>query len=52
MNMDYSAWEGYEIEGHVDTVMSRGRVVVNNNEYLGSKGHGQYVRRATSQYLV
>lgn len=52
MNMDYSAWEGYEIEGHVDTVMSRGRVVINNNEYLGSKGHGQYVRRATSQYLV
>ncbi len=24
MNMDYSAWEGYEIDGHVDWVMSRG----------------------------
>ena len=24
MNMDYSAWEGFEIDGHVDWVMSRG----------------------------
>ena len=26
MNMDYSAWEGYEIDGHVDVVLSRGTV--------------------------
>ena len=26
MNMDYSAWEGYEIDGHVDVVLSRGQV--------------------------
>ena len=24
MNMDHSAWEGFEIDGHVDTVLSRG----------------------------
>ena len=24
MNMDYSAWEGFEIDGAVDTVLSRG----------------------------
>ena len=52
MNMDYSAWEGYEIHGQVDTVLSRGRILIRNNEYLGSKGHGQYVRRAPSQYLI
>ncbi len=28
MNMDHSAWEGYEIDGHVDVVMSRGTVIV------------------------
>ena len=28
MNMDYSAWEGYEIAGKVDTVISRGKVIV------------------------
>ena len=26
MNMDYSAWEGFEIDGKVDTVLSRGTV--------------------------
>lgn len=52
MNMDYSAWEGFEIDGHVDTVLSRGRVIVDDNQYLGSKTHGQYLRRASSQYLI
>lgn len=52
MNMDYSAWEGYEIDGHVDTVLSRGKVIVDNNRYLGRKGDGKYVKRGLSQYLV
>jgi dihydropyrimidinase len=52
MNMDYSAWEGFEIDGHVDTVLSRGRVIVDDNQYLGSKTHGQYLRRDPSQYLI
>jgi len=51
MRMDYSAWEGYEIQGHVDTVLSRGRVIIDDNRYLGSKGHGKFVRRSQSQYL-
>ncbi|QEO10610.1 dihydropyrimidinase [Protaetiibacter larvae] len=52
MNMDHSAWEGYEIDGHVDTVISRGKVIVDGNRYLGSKGDGRYVKRALSQYLT
>ena len=52
MNIDYSAWEGYNIDGHVDTVISRGRVIVDQNEYLGTKGHGQYIKRGLSQYLL
>ncbi|WP_017936339.1 dihydropyrimidinase [Nocardioides sp. Iso805N] len=51
MNMDYSAWEGFEIDGHVDLVMSRGSVVVDDSGYVGRKGHGQYVKRGLSQYL-
>ncbi|MEP9383744.1 dihydropyrimidinase [Nocardioides sp. KR10-350] len=51
MNMDYSAWEGFEIDGHVDLVMSRGSVIVDGTGYVGTKGHGQYVKRGTSQYL-
>ncbi|WP_256841677.1 dihydropyrimidinase [Ornithinimicrobium cryptoxanthini] len=52
MNMDYAAWEGFEIDGHVDTVLSRGRVLVDGGSYHGSAGHGRYLRRGLSQYLV
>jgi len=52
MNMDYSAWEGFEIDGHVDTVISRGKVIVDKNQYLGAKGDGKFIKRGLSQYLV
>ena len=52
MNMDHSAWEGFVIDGHVDTVISRGRVVIDDNTYLGEKGHGRYLKRGPSQYLI
>jgi dihydropyrimidinase len=52
MNMDHSAWEGYEIDGHVDTVLSRGKVIIDADQYLGSKGDGRFLKRGLSQYLV
>lgn len=52
MNMDHSAWEGFEIDGHVDTVMARGKVIVDDGQYLGSKGDGRFVKRGLSQYLA
>jgi dihydropyrimidinase len=52
MNMDHSAYEGVTIDGHVHTVMSRGRVIIENETYLGNAGHGQYLRRGLSQYLI
>jgi dihydropyrimidinase len=51
MNMDHSAWEGYEIDGKVDTVISRGTVVVEADQYIGTKGHGHFLRRGLSHYL-
>ena len=52
MNMDHAAWEGFEIDGHVDTVMSRGKVVIDGDRYLGAKGDGRFVKRGLSQYLI
>ena len=52
MNMDHSAWEGYEIDGHVDVVVSRGSVVVADGAFHGRAGHGQYLKRGLTQYLV
>jgi dihydropyrimidinase len=52
MNVDYSAYEGWELTGKVDTVLSRGSVVVSGNEFHGREGHGQFLNRELSQYLV
>ena len=52
MNMDHSAWEGFTIDGHVDTVLSRGKVVIDGNQYLGTKGDGRFLKRGLSQYLI
>ncbi|KGM14176.1 dihydropyrimidinase [Cellulomonas bogoriensis] len=52
MNMDHSAWEGFEIDGHVDLVLSRGRVLVDDDGYHGTPGHGRFVKRDLTQYLV
>ncbi len=52
MNMDHSAWEGFEIDGHVDQVLSRGSVIVDERGYVGSKGHGRFLKRDLSQYLI
>ncbi|MCE7009756.1 dihydropyrimidinase [Kibdelosporangium philippinense] len=51
MNVDYSAYEGMQITGKVDTVLSRGRVVVEGNAFHGSTGHGQFLSRELCQYL-
>lgn len=52
MNVDYSAYEGFELAGKVETVLSKGKTVVANDEYLGSPGDGSYLRRGTNQYLI
>ncbi|MGN0065768.1 MAG: amidohydrolase family protein, partial [Nocardioides sp.] len=52
MNMDHSAWEGYEIDGKVDTVISRGSVLISDDQFHGRAGHGQYLKRGLSQYLL
>ncbi|MDP2014461.1 MAG: amidohydrolase family protein, partial [Actinomycetota bacterium] len=52
MNMDHSAWEGVNIDGHVDTVIARGLVVVDDDQYFGVKGRGKYLKRGLSQYLI
>ena len=51
MNVDYSAYEGKEITGRVETVLSRGETVLEAREFTGHAGHGQYIPRGTCQFL-
>jgi dihydropyrimidinase len=47
MNVDYSAYEGRTVKGSVETVLSRGRVVIEGGEYKGRAGDGQFLKRGT-----
>jgi dihydropyrimidinase len=51
-NIDYTAYDGMEISGSPQTVISRGRVIVDDGEYVGTKGDGQYLKRGLSQMLI
>jgi dihydropyrimidinase len=50
MDVDYSCYEGREVQGASDVVMSRGTVVVNNGEWTGPAGHGQFVKRSRATF--
>lgn len=52
MDVDYSAYEGWDMRGKVDTVMSKGKVIVADDDYLGSAGDGEYLARGVSQYTI
>jgi len=45
MNVDYSCYEGWKMKGKVETVLSRGRVVIENGEHKGKMGDGQFLKR-------
>src|SRR6185295_14946709 len=47
MNVDYSAYEGKKIKGVVETVLSRGKVVIENDRYQGKAGDGRFLKRRT-----
>ncbi|MBX7221880.1 MAG: dihydropyrimidinase [Blastocatellia bacterium] len=47
MNCDYSAYEGKTIKGVVETVLSRGEIVIQDGEFKGKAGNGQFQKRGT-----
>jgi dihydropyrimidinase len=47
MRVDYSMFEGIQVTGMPDVVLSRGRVVVEGDKFLGRAGQGEFLRRAT-----
>ena len=47
MRVDYSMFEGIEVTGMPDVVLSRGRVVVQGDQFTGRAGAGEFVKRST-----
>ena len=50
MAVDYSCYEGREVRGASDVVLSRGSVIVRHGEFTGSPGHGRFVRRSPADH--
>jgi len=51
-NADYSCYEGMEIKGAIDMVFLRGEMIVKDNEFLGKKGTGRYLKRGISSLCL
>lgn len=45
--VDYTPFEGIQVQGVPETVLLRGRVIVRDGEYVGGKGGGIYLHRNT-----
>ncbi len=45
MRVDYSPYEGREVVGAADVVLSRGRVIVEGGRFVGRPGAGTFIRR-------
>jgi dihydropyrimidinase len=50
MNVDYSAFEGWPIEGRPVLVTVRGAVQVRDGEFVGNLGHGQLLTREPTHF--
>ncbi|HEY7114696.1 MAG TPA: dihydropyrimidinase [Thermoanaerobaculia bacterium] len=46
MKVDYNPYEGREVTGQADTVVSRGRVIVEKGEFVGKAGGGSFLKRS------
>jgi dihydropyrimidinase len=46
MRVDYNPYEGRQVTGASDTVISRGRVVVDDGTFVGRAGAGAFLKRA------
>ncbi|HUC86684.1 MAG TPA: dihydropyrimidinase [Candidatus Acidoferrales bacterium] len=50
INVDYSAFEGWKIEGRPSAVAVRGQVAVRDGKFVGKPGHGKFLQRRPSHF--
>jgi len=46
MNVDYNPYEGRQVTGAADTVLSRGRLVIEDGKFVGRAGAGSFLKRS------
>jgi dihydropyrimidinase len=50
MNVDYSAFEGWPIEGRPSVVTVRGEIAARDGKFVGTLGRGQFLKRTPSHF--
>jgi dihydropyrimidinase len=50
MNVDYSAFEGWKLEGRPSAVTVRGQVAVRDGKFVGTIGRGKFLQRTPSHF--
>jgi dihydropyrimidinase len=45
MRVDYSMFEGFKVKGNVETVLSRGEVIIEKGKWLAKTGRGRFIKR-------
>jgi dihydropyrimidinase len=49
---DWSPYEGFKLKGYPALTISRGEIVAENGRFVGSAGHGKYLKRGKSNKPV
>jgi dihydropyrimidinase len=49
MNVDYSAFEGWKIEGRPSVVTVRGEVAARDGKFVGDPARGRFLKRTPSR---
>ena len=50
MNVDYSAFDGWKIEGRPSVVTVRGQVAVREGKFVGKSGRGKFLQRKPGHF--
>ena len=50
MNVDYSAFEGWPLEGRASVVTVRGEVAARDGKFTGRLGRGQFLQRKPTHF--
>jgi dihydropyrimidinase len=50
MNTDYSGFDGHQLQGRPSLVTVRGQVAVRDGAFVGTLGHGKFLRREPTHF--
>ena len=50
-NVDYTAYEGIKVKGYPIYTILRGNIIVKDNNFIGEKGNGRFIKREIKEKL-